>query len=103
MQMLVTANVTSLLALVTANVTSLLAVVTTNVVPNALILSTLMIEVIRSSETSVLTRVTRRHIPEDGIILRYFSLKFEVLLISRLTPRTTLAPYTTHNHYFAFL
>jgi hypothetical protein len=27
-----------------------------------------MMETIRSSETSVLTRVTRRHIPEDGIL-----------------------------------
>jgi hypothetical protein len=31
--------------------------------------STLKMEAIRSSETSVLTRYTRRHIPEDGIIL----------------------------------
>jgi hypothetical protein len=28
---------------------------------------TLMIEAMRSSETSVLSRVTRRNIPEDGI------------------------------------
>jgi hypothetical protein len=32
------------------------------------ILSTLMIGTIRSSETLVLTRATRRHIPEDGIL-----------------------------------
>jgi hypothetical protein len=31
------------------------------------ILITLMIEAIHSSETPVLTRATRRHIPEDGI------------------------------------
>jgi hypothetical protein len=42
--------------LVTANVTS------------SLILSTLTSEAIRSSVTSVLTTVTRSHIPEDGIL-----------------------------------
>jgi hypothetical protein len=40
---------------------------TANAVPSALILCTLMMEVIRSSETSALTRATRRHIPGDGI------------------------------------
>jgi hypothetical protein len=44
---------------------------TANVVPSSLNLSTLMIETIRSSKTSVLTRVTRRHIPEDGVLHDY--------------------------------
>jgi hypothetical protein len=35
---------------------------------NSLILWTLMIEAIRSSETSVLTRAARRHIPDEGIL-----------------------------------
>jgi hypothetical protein len=45
--------------------------VTANVVPSALILFTLMMEVIRSPETSVLIRAVWRHIPEDGILLSH--------------------------------
>jgi hypothetical protein len=42
--------------------------VTANIVPSTLIRVTVMMEAISSSDTSVLTRATRRHIPEDGII-----------------------------------
>jgi hypothetical protein len=44
--------------------------VTANVVPSSLTLFTVMMEVIRSSETSVPTRVTPRYIPEDTSIIQ---------------------------------
>jgi hypothetical protein len=45
-----------------------LTLVTANVLPSSPILSTLMMEVVRSSEMSVLATATRRYIPEDDHI-----------------------------------
>jgi hypothetical protein len=42
--------------------------ITANVVPSSSILVILMMEALRSSETSALTRASQRNIPEDGII-----------------------------------
>jgi hypothetical protein len=48
---------------------------TANFVASLLILSTLMMEPIRSSKTSVITRTTQRHCPEVGVLQQTDHLK----------------------------
>jgi hypothetical protein len=51
-----------------------------------LILCILMMEEIRSSETSVLTRLTMRHIPADGILHSHCSENLKFYILFRYIP-----------------
>jgi small-conductance mechanosensitive channel len=78
--------------------------ISANVVPSSPILVTLMMERLCSSERSFLTRVTRRNIPEDGILLMvisvlqnvaFFFTRAEVCAYLRSTILAASLPYTT--------
>jgi hypothetical protein len=58
-----------LLSTLFSNILQLL--ITANIVPSSLILFTLMMEAIHSSETSILTGATQHHSQEDGILHCY--------------------------------
>jgi hypothetical protein len=74
--------------------------VTANV-PSSAIHSTLIILAISSSETSVLTRVTWRKIPEDGILQGTLFLKLRIYLLFKQGERYALClkPLTSYNSY----
>jgi hypothetical protein len=81
------------------NVSSVLQLlVAAYVVPTSLILSTRMMETIRTSETWVLTKATRRHIPEDAFLYRL--LLVLALNIFKLCETGNKSPPHTHTHNY---
>jgi hypothetical protein len=68
LRLLVTANVVLSSPILVTLMLEALLLVTANVVLSSPILVTLMLEALSSFETSVLTRPTRRNIPEDAIL-----------------------------------
>jgi hypothetical protein len=63
-------------------IASAITIVTANVIPIMLIQIILMMETIRSSETSVLTRAKRCHIPKDSNVMLTPTYLLVILVVS---------------------